>query len=95
MKVDERNRYFFGGKLEKETIRSWGHDRYLLRKLGPMVSTRMAVDPNAPKVDSFVAVAGEPRLVCYNSRLAAGGVRSRGSRSPLSPLAPGTERYCG
>ena len=69
MKVDERNRYFFGGKLEKETIRGWGHDRYLLRKLGPMVSTRMAVDPNAPKVDSFVAVAGEPRLVRYNSRL--------------------------
>jgi len=29
----------------------------------------MAVDPNAPKVDSFVAVAGEPRLVRYNSRL--------------------------
>jgi ecotin len=69
VKVDERNRYFFGGKLEKEAIRGWGYDRYVLRKLGPMISTRMAVDPNAPKIDSFVALAGEPRLVRYNSRL--------------------------
>ena len=69
VRVDERNRYFFGGKLEKETMRGFGYGRYLLRKLGPMVSTRMAVDPNVPKVDRFVALAGEPRLVRYNSRL--------------------------
>ncbi len=69
VKVDERNRYFFGGRLEKETIRGWGYDRYLLRKLGPMAGTRMAVDPKAAKVDRFVALAGEPRLVRYNSRL--------------------------
>ena len=29
----------------------------------------MAVDPNAPKVERFVALAGEPQLIRYNSRL--------------------------
>jgi ecotin len=67
--VDERNRYFFGAKLEKETIRGWGFDRYILRKLGPIASTLVAIDPNAPKVDRFVTLSGEPRLVGYNSRL--------------------------
>ena len=67
--VDERNRYFFGGKLEQEVIKGWGFDRYVLRKLGPMGGTLMAVDPTAPKVERFVALAGEPRLVRYNSRL--------------------------
>jgi ecotin len=67
--VDDRNRYFFGGKLEQEVIKGWGFDRYVLRKLGPMGGTLMAVDPAAPKVERFVALAGEPRLVRYNSRL--------------------------
>lgn len=67
--VDEHNRHFFGGKLEKETIKGWGFDRYILRKLGPMAGTLMAVDPKAPKVDRFVALAGEPQLIRYNSRL--------------------------
>ena len=64
-----QNRHFFGGKLEKETIKGWGFDRYILRKLGPMAGTMMAVDPNAPKVERFVAIAGGPHLVRYNSRL--------------------------
>jgi ecotin len=67
--VDDRNRYFFGGKLEQEVIKGWGFDRHVLRKLGPMGGTLMAVDPAAPKVERFVALAGEPRLVRYNSRL--------------------------
>jgi ecotin len=29
----------------------------------------MAVDPNAPQVDRFVALVGEPYLIRYNSRL--------------------------
>jgi ecotin len=69
VKVDARNRYFFGGKLEKETVRGWGYDRYVLHKLGPMIGTLMAVDPGVAKVDRFVALRGEPRLVRYNSRL--------------------------
>ena len=67
--VDDRNRYFVGGKLEQEVIKGWGFDRHVLRKLGPMGGTLMAVDPAAPKVERFVALAGEPRLVRYNSKL--------------------------
>lgn len=67
--VDDRNRHFFGGKLEQEVIKGWGFDRYVLRKLGPMGGTLMAVDPTAPKVERFVTLAGEPRLIRYNSRL--------------------------
>jgi ecotin len=29
----------------------------------------MAVDPNTPKVDRFITVAGEPLLLRYNSKL--------------------------
>jgi len=67
--VDERNRYFYGGTLEKETVKGWGYDRYVLHALGPMAGTLMAVDPNAPKVERFVALGGEPKLLRYNSRL--------------------------
>jgi ecotin len=67
--LDARNRYFFGGKLERETISGWGFDRYVLRELGPMAGTQIAVDPNAPKVDRFITLGGEPRLLRYNSRL--------------------------
>jgi ecotin len=69
VKLDARNRYFFGGKLETETIQGWGYDRYLLKSLGPMAGTLMAVDPNEPKVDRFITLAGEPELLRYNSRL--------------------------
>src|SRR5512139_4216119 len=41
--VDEVNRYFFGGKIEVETIKGWGFPRYVVSKLGPMAGTRMAV----------------------------------------------------
>lgn len=34
-----------------------------------MAGTLMAVDPNAPKVDRFVPIGGEPYLIRYNSRL--------------------------
>lgn len=67
--VDEHNRYVFGGKLEKETIKGWGFDRHILRKLGPMAGTLMAVDPNAPRVERFVPLAGEAKLLRYNSRM--------------------------
>jgi ecotin len=69
VKLDAHNRYFFGGKLERETIEGWGYDRYLVKSLGPMGGTLMAVDPNEPKVDRFITLAGEPELLRYNSRL--------------------------
>jgi ecotin len=69
VEVDAGNRYFFGGQLEPETIRGWGYTRYVLRELGPLAGTLMAVDPNAPKVERFITLGGEPSLLRYNSRL--------------------------
>jgi len=69
VRVDAENRYFFGGKIEAETIQGWGYTRYVLRQLGPMAGTFMAVDPDAPKEDRFVPLGGEPYLIRYNSRL--------------------------
>ena len=69
VQVDPANRYFFGGEVATETVEGWGFNYYILRKLGPMAGTLMAVDPGAPKVDRFITVGGEPRLLRYNSRL--------------------------
>ncbi len=69
VRVDAGNRYFFGGRIEEETIEGWGYTRYLIRELGPMAGTLMAIDPDAPKVDRFIALGGDPYLVRYNSRL--------------------------
>jgi ecotin len=69
VKVDAANRYFFGGTLETVNIEGWGFDYRILRKLGPMAGTLMAVDPNVLKVDRFIAIGGEPQLLRYNSRL--------------------------
>ena len=69
VQVDAGNRYFFGGTIEEVTIEGWGFPRYVVSKLGPMAGTLMAVDPNAPKVSSFVALGGEPYLIRYNSQL--------------------------
>ena len=69
VQLDESNRYFFGGKIEAETIQGWGYTRYVVSKLGPMAGTLMAIDPNAPKVDRFITLGGDPYLIRYNSRL--------------------------
>ncbi|WP_455208390.1 ecotin family protein [Kaarinaea lacus] len=69
VQLDESNRYFFGGKIEAETIKGWGYTRYKVSKLGPMAGTLMAIDPDAPKVDRFIALGGDPYLIRYNSRL--------------------------
>lgn len=69
VKTDAGNRYFFAGTLETETIEGWGFERYILRTLGPMAGTLMAVDPDAPQVERFIALGGEPRLLRYNSQL--------------------------
>ena len=69
VQVDEKNRYFFGGNIEKETIEGWGYPRYNVSKIGPMAGTRMAVDPDVPKVARFITLGGEPYIIRYNSRL--------------------------
>jgi len=69
VQTDAANRYFFAGTLEIETIEGWGFDRHMLRQLGPMAGTLMAVDPDAPKVERFITLGGEPQLLRYNSRL--------------------------
>jgi len=67
--VDGNNRHFFTGKIEQETIEGWGFTRHIVKNLGPMAGTLMAVNPDAPKVKKFVTLGGEPYLIRYNSRL--------------------------
>lgn len=50
-------------------IEGWGFTRYVVEKIGPMAGTLMAPDPNAPKIDRFITLGGEPYLIRYNSRL--------------------------
>ncbi|SCX51556.1 Serine protease inhibitor ecotin [Nitrosospira sp. Nsp1] len=69
VKTDAANRYFFGGQLETESIPGWGFERHVLRQLGPMAGTLMAVDPAEPRVDRFITLGGEAKLLRYNSRL--------------------------
>ena len=69
VEIDAGNRYFFGGRIEEETIKGWGFPRYVVSKLGPMAGTLMAVDPNAPKVTRFITLGGAPHIIRYNSRL--------------------------
>ena len=69
VQTDEQNRYFFGGKINEETIQGWGFPRFVVRELGPMAGTLIATDPQAPKVSRFITLGGEPFLVRYNSRL--------------------------
>jgi ecotin len=69
VQVDAVNRYFFGGNIVEETIQGWGFPRYNVSKLGPMAGTLMGVDPNAPKVNRFITIGGEPHLIRYNSKL--------------------------
>ncbi|MCR9297229.1 MAG: ecotin family protein [bacterium] len=67
--LDEANRYFFSGKIQEETIEGWGFPKYVVKDLGPMAGTLMAVDPAAPKVERFISLRGEAYLIRYNSRL--------------------------
>lgn len=69
VETDPHNRYFFAGQIEEETIEGWGFTRFVVSTLGPMAGTLMAVDPDAPKVERFITLAGEPFLIRYNSRL--------------------------
>lgn len=68
-RVDSANRYFFGGSIEDQNIQGWGYTRYVVKELGPMAGTRVAVNPVAPKQNRFVTLGGDPYLIRYNSRL--------------------------
>jgi ecotin len=98
VRTDAKNRYFFGGTLETETIPGWGFDRYILRQLGPMAGTLMAVDQDTPKVDRFISLGAET-ILRYNSRLpivvyvpAGIEVRYRIWRAEPILLSPSEER---
>jgi ecotin len=67
--LDAPNRYSFGGKIEEQTIEGWGFPKYVVSELGPMIGTRIGVDPSVPKVERFISLSGEPFLIRYNSRL--------------------------
>jgi len=67
--LDEVNRYFLGGKIEEVNIEGWGFTRYVVNKVGPLAGTLIGVDPDAPKVDRFITLGGEPYLIRYNSKL--------------------------
>ena len=67
--VDKENRYYFGGRIEEETITGWGFPRYTVSNIGPMGGTLMAIDPGASKVPRFIALGKEPFIIRYNSRL--------------------------
>jgi ecotin len=69
VRTDAVNRYFFAGNLQAVNIDGWGFTRYVLPELGPMGGTLMAPDPNAPEVERFITLGGEPQLLRYNSRL--------------------------
>ena len=67
--LDRANRYFFGGRLEKQTVEGWGYDYFILKSLGPMAGTLMAIDPDIPKEERFITLGGDSQLHRYNSRL--------------------------
>lgn len=69
VETDAANRYFLGGRIEEDNIKGWGYTRYLVKQVGPMAGTRMAVDPKQPKTPRFVTLGGEPYLIRYNSKL--------------------------
>lgn len=67
--IDAENNYFFGGRIEAESIAGWGYTRYIVKEIGPLAGTLMAIDPNSPKAARFISIGGDPYLVRYNSRL--------------------------
>lgn len=69
VKTDAANRYFFAGQVETRSVEGWGYPFYLLEKIGPMAGTLMAVPPEAPQADRFIAIGGDPFLIRYNSKL--------------------------
>jgi ecotin len=66
---DPSNQYRFHGEIKRETIKGWGYSYYILRKVGPMAGTLMAIPEGTPKVEQFIEVMPPLNLLRYNSRL--------------------------
>jgi len=69
VRLDPRNQYRFHGEIKRETIKGWGYSYYILRKVGPMAGTLMAIPEGTPKVERFIEVMPSMNLIRYNSRL--------------------------
>ena len=69
VKTDKENKYYFNGSIKEDVVRGWGFTYYKLDTLGVMAGTMMAVAPNAPQVERFIPIGGEPYLIRYNSRV--------------------------
>jgi len=67
--LDQINQYFFAGKIQSLDIDGWGFTKYVVKTLGPMAGTLIGVQPDAPQVDRFISLGGEPLLIRYNSKL--------------------------
>ena len=59
--------FLLKNSFNPESIKGWGFTRYMVSELG--AGTWMRVDPNAPKVERFIALGGAPFIIRYNSRL--------------------------
>ena len=69
VKTDGVNRHFFTGRIEAQDVKGWGFTKYVVRDLGSMAGTLMAVRPGTPKKEQFVPLGGEPYLIRYNSKV--------------------------
>ena len=67
--TDPVNRHFYTGKIEAQKVKGWGFTRYVVRDLGSMASTVMAVPPDTPKVECFIPLGAQPILIRYNSKV--------------------------
>ena len=68
MKTDTCNNAFFGGTVEKKTLRGWGYSYYVVTP-SQMASTRMMCRDNK-QVERYVQVrSGADMKVRYNSKL--------------------------
>ena len=69
METDGVNRVALMGKVEERTVQGWGYTFYQAQvKSDGVISTRIGVDPNKPKVQQFVSLMPHGP-VRYNSRL--------------------------
>jgi ecotin len=69
VETDGVNRVALMGNIEEHTVQGWGYNFYKAQiKSDGMISTRIGVDPNMPKVKQFVTLMPHGP-VRYNSRL--------------------------
>lgn len=89
VQVDERDRHFFSGRIQAETIKGRGYARYTGNKLGMIAGTRMAVDPTAAKVSRFFTRGGGTLSDPLQQPSACCCLRAGMRRSPLPDLGGG------